>query len=75
VAIAAIAVMTMSVAAGAQEKGDMAAGGNLVFGSGSIASLHFLSRITGNVRPSRLFCRIPQHLTKNVHKTFLFRIC
>jgi outer membrane protein X len=34
VAIAAIAVMTMSVAAQAQEKGDMAAGGNFVLGSG-----------------------------------------
>jgi outer membrane protein X len=34
VAIAAIAVLTMSVAAGAQEKGDMAAGANLVLGSG-----------------------------------------
>jgi outer membrane protein X len=34
VAIVAIAVMTMSVAANAQEKGDMAAGGNLVLGSG-----------------------------------------
>jgi outer membrane protein X len=34
VAIAAIAVMTMSVAANAQEKGGMAAGGNLVLGSG-----------------------------------------
>jgi outer membrane protein X len=33
VAIVAIAV-TMSVAAGAQEKGDMAAGGNLVLGTG-----------------------------------------
>jgi outer membrane protein X len=34
VAIAAIAVLTMCVAAGAQEKGDMAAGGSLVLGSG-----------------------------------------
>jgi outer membrane protein X len=34
VAIAAIAVMTMSVAAHAQEKGDMAAGGNIVLGLG-----------------------------------------
>jgi outer membrane protein X len=34
VAIAAIAVLTMSVAAGAQEKGDMAAGGSLVLGAG-----------------------------------------
>jgi outer membrane protein X len=35
VAIVAIAVMTMSVAASAQEKGDMAAGGNLVLGAGN----------------------------------------
>ncbi|MDR1226264.1 MAG: porin family protein [Prevotellaceae bacterium] len=35
VAVMAIAIMTMSVAAGAQEKGDMAAGGNLVLGSGN----------------------------------------
>jgi outer membrane protein X len=34
VAIVAIALVTMSVAANAQEKGDMAAGGNLVIGSG-----------------------------------------
>jgi outer membrane protein X len=34
VAIVAIALVTMSVAANAQEKGDMAAGGNLVLGSG-----------------------------------------
>jgi outer membrane protein X len=34
VAIVAIAVMTMSVAAGAQEKGNMAVGGNLALGSG-----------------------------------------
>ena len=34
VAVAAIAVVTMSVAAHAQEKGSMAAGGNLVLGSG-----------------------------------------
>jgi outer membrane protein X len=34
VAIVAITVFTMSVAANAQEKGDMAAGGNLVLGSG-----------------------------------------
>ncbi|MDR1203485.1 MAG: porin family protein [Tannerellaceae bacterium] len=34
VAIMAIALVAMSVAAGAQEKGDMAAGGNLVLGSG-----------------------------------------
>jgi outer membrane protein X len=34
VAIVAIALVTMSVAGGAQEKGDMAAGGNLVLGSG-----------------------------------------
>ncbi|GHV48630.1 hypothetical protein FACS1894181_04920 [Bacteroidia bacterium] len=34
VAIVTIALVTMSVAAGAQEKGDMAAGGNLVLGSG-----------------------------------------
>jgi outer membrane protein X len=34
VAIVAIAVLSMSVAANAQEKGDMAAGGNLVMGSG-----------------------------------------
>jgi outer membrane protein X len=34
VAIVAIAALTMSVAAGAQEKGDMAAGVNLVLGSG-----------------------------------------
>jgi outer membrane protein X len=33
-AIVAIAVLTMSVAAQAQEKGDMAAGANLVLGSG-----------------------------------------
>lgn len=33
-AIVAIAMLTMSVAVNAQEKGDMAAGGNLVFGSG-----------------------------------------
>jgi outer membrane protein X len=35
VAIVAIALVTMSVAAGAQEKGDMAAGGNLVLGTGN----------------------------------------
>jgi outer membrane protein X len=35
VAIAAIAVLTMNVAAQAQEKGDMAAGANLVLGSGN----------------------------------------
>jgi outer membrane protein X len=34
VAIVAIAVLTMSVVVGAQEKGDMAAGGNIVLGSG-----------------------------------------
>jgi outer membrane protein X len=34
VAIVAIAVLSMSVAANAQEKGDMAAGGNLVLGFG-----------------------------------------
>jgi outer membrane protein X len=34
VAVVIIAVMTMSVAAYAQEKGDMAVGGNLVLGSG-----------------------------------------
>jgi outer membrane protein X len=34
VAVMAIAVFTMSVAANAQEKGDMAVGGNLVLGSG-----------------------------------------
>jgi outer membrane protein X len=34
VAIVAIALVTMSVAAGAQEKSDMAAGGNLVLGLG-----------------------------------------
>jgi outer membrane protein X len=34
VAIAVIAVVTMSVAANAQEKGDMAEGGNLVLGTG-----------------------------------------
>ncbi|GHV23158.1 hypothetical protein FACS1894174_08690 [Bacteroidia bacterium] len=34
VAIAVIAMLTMSVVANAQEKGDMAAGGNLVVGSG-----------------------------------------
>jgi outer membrane protein X len=34
VAIVAIALVTMSVVAQAQEKGDMAAGGNLVLGSG-----------------------------------------
>ena len=33
-AILIIAVLTMSLTAGAQEKGDMAAGGNPVFGSG-----------------------------------------
>jgi outer membrane protein X len=35
VAIVAIALVTMSVAVNAQEKGDMAAGGNLVLGSGN----------------------------------------
>jgi len=34
-AIAIIAVVAMSMAANAQQKGDMAVGGNLVFGSGS----------------------------------------
>jgi outer membrane protein X len=34
VAVMAIALVTMSVAVNAQEKGDMAAGGNLVLGSG-----------------------------------------
>ena len=34
VAVMAIAVLSMSVAVNAQEKGDMAAGGNLVLGSG-----------------------------------------
>jgi outer membrane protein X len=67
VAIAAIAVVTMSVAANAQEKGDMAAGGNLVLGSGDgVTNIGIGAKFQYNViDPLRLEGSFTYFLKKN----------
>lgn len=69
VAVIAIALVTMSIAVNAQEKGDMAAGGNLVLGSGnSFTNIGIGAKFQYNVtNPLRLEGSFTYFLTKNNH--------
>jgi len=66
-AIAIIAVVTMSMAANAQEKGSIAVGGNLVFGSGnSYSNVGFGPKLQYNITdPIRLEGSYTYFLKKN----------
>ena len=81
-AIIAIAVVTMSMAAYTQEKGDMAVGGNLVFGSGDSYSnigigAKFQYNVTDPIRLEGSFTYFPKKdlmsmwdLSVNAHYLF-----